>query len=264
MAFETILFEVNEGVALVTLNRPDKLNAFIEQMNTDIRTAVKQVAADPAIRCLMFTGAGRGFCAGADLSARALTLTDEGELDLGYTLRKNYHPMMLALAELEKPIVTAVNGPCAGAGMSLAIAADIVVAARSATFLQAFCNIGLVPDAGSTWFLPRQIGRARAAGMALLGEKLSAETAAEWGLIWKCVADDQLMAEAGAVARKLAGGPTKGLSLIRRALRQSWDNDLAQQLELEADLQRVAGRTRDFAEGVTAFMQKRPAKFQGK
>jgi len=264
MAFETILLDVADGVALVTLNRPEKLNAFNEQLNTDLKAAIKQVAGDAAIRCLMFTGAGRGFCAGADLSMRAMTLTDDGALDLGHSLRKNYHPMMLALAELEKPIVAAVNGPCAGAGMSLAIAADIVIAGKSASFLQAFCNIGLVPDAGSTWFLPRQIGRARAAGMALLGEKLPAETAAEWGLIWKCVDDDKLMAEAGAVARKLAAGPTKGLSLIRRALRQSWDNDFAQQLELEADLQRVAGRTSDFAEGVTAFMQKRPARFQGK
>jgi 2-(1,2-epoxy-1,2-dihydrophenyl)acetyl-CoA isomerase len=162
------------------------------------------------------------------------------------------------------PLVAAVNGPCAGAGMSLALACDIVVAARSASFLQAFCNIGLVPDAGSTYFLPRLVGRGRAAGLALLGEKIPAETALEWGMIWKVVDDEALMAEAGAIAKKLANGPTKGLSLIRQALDKSWSNDLATQLDVERNAQRIAGRTQDFAEGVAAFLQKRPARFQGR
>lgn len=263
MSFETITLAIADQVATLTLNRPDRLNAFTSKMHEELRGALEQIRAPGAARCLVVTGAGRGFCAGADLSDRQPS-SDGGAPDLGQSLEKNYNPFILALRALEMPLVAAVNGPCAGAGMSLALACDIVIAARSASFLQAFCNIGLVPDAGSTYFLPRLAGRARAAGMALLGEKISAETALDWGLIWKVVDDAALMAEAGAVAKKLASGPTKGLALIRQALDKSWSNDLATQLDVERDAQRLAGRTQDFAEGVAAFLQKRPARFQGR
>ena len=263
MSFETITLAIADQVATLTLNRPDRLNAFTNKMHEELRAALEQIRASGAARCLVITGAGRGFCAGADLSDRQPS-NDGGAPDLGVSLEKNYNPLILSLRALEMPLVAAVNGPCAGAGMSLALACDIVIAAKSASFLQAFCNIGLVPDAGSTYFLPRLAGRARAAGMALLGEKISAETALEWGLIWKVVDDAALMAEAGAVAKKLAGGPTKGLGLIHQALDKSWSNDLATQLDVERDAQRLAGRTQDFAEGVAAFLQKRPARFQGR
>jgi 2-(1,2-epoxy-1,2-dihydrophenyl)acetyl-CoA isomerase len=263
MSFETITLAIADQVATLTLNRPDRLNAFTNKMHEELRAAIEQIRAPGAARCLVITGAGRGFCAGADLSDRQPAI-DGGAPDLGQSLEKNYNPLILSLRALEMPLVAAVNGPCAGAGMSLAMACDIVIAARSASFLQAFCNIGLVPDAGSTYFLPRLAGRARAAGMALLGEKISAETALEWGLVWKVVDDAALMAEAGTIAKKLAGGPTKGLSLIRQALDKSWSNDLATQLDVERDAQRLAGRTQDFAEGVAAFLQKRPARFQGR
>jgi 2-(1,2-epoxy-1,2-dihydrophenyl)acetyl-CoA isomerase len=263
MTFETITLAIADQVATLTLNRPERLNAFNNKMLEELRAALDQIRAPGAARCLVITGAGRGFCAGADLSA-VPPPSDGSEIDAGETLEKNYNPMILALRALEMPLVAAVNGPCAGAGMSLALACDIVVAARSASFLQAFCNIGLVPDAGSTYFLPRLVGRGRAAGLALLGEKIPAETALEWGMIWKVVDDEALMAEAGAIAKKLANGPTKGLSLIRQALDKSWSNDLATQLDVERNAQRIAGRTQDFAEGVAAFLQKRPARFQGR
>ncbi len=267
MNFETITLGITDQVATLTLNRPERLNAFTSKMHEDLRFALDKIRAPGAARCVIITGAGRGFCAGADLADNPPANgsgNDSGPRDLGATLEKNYNPFILSLRALEMPLVAAVNGPCAGAGMSLALACDIVVAARSATFLQAFCNIGLVPDAGSTYFLPRLAGRARAAGMALLGEKISAETALDWGLIWKVVDDAALMSEAGSIAKKLASGPTKGLALIRQALDQSWSNDLAHQLDVERDAQRQAGRTFDFAEGVTAFLQKRPARFQGR
>lgn len=259
MSYNTILVDVTDHVATVTLNRPDRLNALTVEMLTELRTMLGDIEKRGA-RALLITGAGRGFCAGADLSADRF---DQSDLDLGHVLDTVYNPLVRALRSLQMPIVSAVNGPCAGAGMSLAIGADIVVAGESATFLQAFCNIGLVPDAGSTWYLPRAVGRARALGMALLGEKLPAKTAADWGLIWQCVADDQLMPTAKAMATKLANGPTRGLGLIRRALHMSELNGLDAQLDLERDSQRQAGRTRDFREGVQAFLQKRPAKFTG-
>ena len=261
MTYDTINFQIDAGVATLTLNRPERLNAFTDAMHVDIRAALDLLDRDGSVRCLVVTGAGRGFCAGADLSPQGIS---GGTRDAGSTLEKNYNPLILRLRDLPLPIIAAVNGPAAGAGMSLAMACDVIIAARSASFLQAFCNIGLVPDAGSTYFLPRLIGRQRAAGMALLGEKLPAETAAEWGLIWKCVDDDKLQAEVAALATKLANGPTKGLGMIKQALQQSWHNPLERQLDLERDLQRVAGASSDFAEGVAAFLQKRPAKFQGR
>ncbi len=263
MSYETILYETVDQVGVITLNRPDRLNAFTRQMHEDLRDAIATASNNDNVRCLMFTGAGRGFCAGADLADGASSRGD-GPPDLGLSLEEQYNPLIKSLRDLNMPIVAAVNGPCAGAGMSLAMACDIILAARSASFLQAFCNIGLVPDAGSTWMLPRMIGRARAAGMALLGEKLPAETAAEWGLVWKCVDDDALSQEAMAVASKLAAGPTKGLGLIRHALHKAWDNSLDSQLDLERDSQRELGRSHDFGEGVAAFLEKRAPNFKGR
>jgi 2-(1,2-epoxy-1,2-dihydrophenyl)acetyl-CoA isomerase len=231
-------------------------------MHEDLRGAFKAIREDPSVRCLLITGAGRAFSSGADLAARR----EQGagsKLDLGDVLEKNFNPLIRNIRSLAFPVVAAVNGPAAGAGMSLALAADLVVAARSAYFLQAFCNIGLVPDAGSTYFLPRVAGAQRAAGLMLLGEKLPAEKAEEWGIIWKCVDDDALMAEATTIARRLASGP-KGLSLIKQAILASAGNDLDGQLDTEKSLQSQAGGTQDFVEGVSAFLEKREAKFQGR
>ncbi|WP_417518175.1 enoyl-CoA hydratase-related protein [Minwuia sp.] len=262
MDFDHITYETANGIARITLNRPERLNAFVPSMPLEIKAAVDLADRDRNVRVISISGAGRGFCAGADLAAGSAAAPDE-ERDAGSVLEVAYNPMILAMRDCDKPIVALVNGPCAGAGMSLALACDIIIAAESAIFLQAFCNIGLVPDAGSTWYLPRAVGRARAMGMALLGEKLSAREAAEWGLIWKCVEDDKLASEGEAVLGKLANGPTRGLGLIRRAVHHSFEQSLDEQLDLERDSQRVAGSTKDFAEGVQAFMQKRPANFTG-
>ena len=262
MAWETIIFEASEGVATLTLNRPDRLNSLNARMHEEIAAALGSVESDPAIRALLVTGAGRGFCAGQDLNLRDAGAT--GDFDAGAALERYYNPLIRRLRALAKPIVAAVNGPAAGAGANIAFACDIVIAARSASFLQAFCRLGLVPDAGGTWFLPRLAGSARAMGMAMLGEPLSAETAAQWGLVWKMVDDDKLMAEARGLAAKLAQGPTAGLGLIKQALNRSLANSLDAQLDVERDLQRLAVRSEDFKEGVTAFLEKRPAKFKGR
>lgn len=263
MAWNTLIVEKKDGIATVTLNRPDRLNALNSELMTELGKALDEIEADAAMRCLLLTGAGRGFCSGADLASGDLN-NDGGMPDLGRALHDKYHPVIRKLAAYRMPVVCAVNGPAAGAGMSLALCGDIVIAAKSATFLQAFANIGLVPDAGSTFFLPRLAGSARALGLTMLGEKLPAETAAEWGLIWKCVDDNALMEESGKVAAKFASGPTVGLAQIRKLIRQSATNGLDAQLEAEREAQVVAGRTRDFIEGVSAFLQKRPAKFSGK
>jgi 2-(1,2-epoxy-1,2-dihydrophenyl)acetyl-CoA isomerase len=259
MAWETILFTAADGVATLTLNRPDKLNALSDQLHLDIEDALAQVESDPAIRALIITGAGRGFCSGADLSER---LGRQGGTN--DALDRYYHPRLRRLRGLKKPVIAAVNGPAAGAGMSLALACDIVIAAQSATFIQAFTRIGLVPDAGSTFFLPRLIGTARAKGLTLLAEPLAAAQAEAWGLIWKAVPDDMLMAEAMALARKLAQGPTFALGLTKAAIDASLENDLDSQLALERDFQQAASGSQDFREGVTAFLEKRPARFAGK
>ncbi len=259
MAWQTILFSVAEGVATLTLNRPDKLNAFNDQLHADIADALGQVESDPAIRALVITGAGRGFCSGADLSQR---IGNQGGTN--DALDRQYHPRLRRLRALKKPVVAAVNGPAAGAGMSLALSCDIVIAAESATFIQAFTRIGLVPDAGSTFFLPRLIGTARAKGLTMLAEPLTAAQAEAWGLIWKAVPDAELMPQTMALAKKLAQGPTVALGLTKTAIDASLGNDLDTQLALERDSQHQASQSHDFREGVTAFLEKRPAKFTGK
>lgn len=263
MAHDTILFKVTDGYATITLNRPDKLNAFSTEMHGALREALAKVAEDAEIRAALLTGAGRAFCSGQDLSDRAFKPGD-GPLDLGQSLDRFYNPLIRTLRGLPKPVVCAVNGVAAGAGANIALACDIVLAARSANFIQAFCRLGLVPDSGGSYVLPRLIGTARAMGLTLLGEPLSAERAAEIGLIWKCVEDDKLMDEARGLARHLATRPTKGLALIKQAINASLSNDLDRQLDLERDLQRIAGRTEDYQEGVSAFLAKRKPSFKGR
>jgi 2-(1,2-epoxy-1,2-dihydrophenyl)acetyl-CoA isomerase len=249
------------AVVTLTLDRPDKLNSFDEAMHRELGSALGAIERDPGVRAVLLTGAGKGFCAGQDLGDPTMTAGED--TDLGATLEATFNPLVRRLRALERPVVCAVNGVAAGAGANLALACDIVLAARSARFIQAFCKIGLVPDAGGTYFLPRLIGDARARAVALLGEPVSAEQAEAWGLIWKVVDDDRLQEEASALARRLAAGPTRGLALIRRALDASSGNGLDRQLDLERDLQREAGRTADYREGVAAFAQKRAPVFRG-
>jgi len=261
--YSTILFSVADGIARLTLNRPERLNSFNESMHVEIRDALGIVAADASIRVLLLTGAGRGFCAGQDLSDREVAPGGPAA-DLGASVERNYKPLVLALRRLPMPVVCAVNGVAAGAGANLALACDIVVAARSASFVQAFCRLGLIPDTGGTYFLPRLVGTARAMGLAMLGDKLGAEQAAAWGLIWQCVDD----AELGPVVERLlthfAQAPTRGLAATKQALYASAGNALEAQLDLERDLMGELGRSEDYREGVAAFMQKRPARYTGR
>jgi 2-(1,2-epoxy-1,2-dihydrophenyl)acetyl-CoA isomerase len=252
----SILISLEAGVQTITLNRPDKLNAFLPEMHQELRRALEQALDDEAIRAVLLTGAGRAFCAGQDLSQRKV---DPGAapIDLSVSLGSYYNPLVRRLRELPKPVVCAVNGVAAGAGANIALACDVVLAARSASFVQSFARLGLVPDSGGTWFLPRLVGPARAMGLALLAEPLPAQDAERWGLIWKVVDDAQLMSEATALARKLAAGPTKGYGLIKRALQASQGNSLDAQLELERDLQREAGFSEDYRKGVAAFFEKK-------
>jgi len=254
--FRHLLFTVQDGVATLTLNRPDSLNSFTIAMHEELTAALQQVHDDAAIRVLVLTGAGRGFCAGQDLSS----VPD----DLGELLERYYGPLVLRLRALPKPVIAAVNGVAAGAGASLALACDLVIAARSASFVQAFSKIGLLPDAGGTYLLPRLAGSARAMGLALLGDKLSAQQAADWGLIWQCVADEAFAATVADTARRLAGGPTLAYARIKEALQAAAGNTLEAQLSLERDAQRELGRSADFAEGVAAFNAKRAPHFVGR
>ncbi|MGD0143884.1 MAG: 2-(1,2-epoxy-1,2-dihydrophenyl)acetyl-CoA isomerase PaaG [Rhizomicrobium sp.] len=263
MAYETILFDIANGAARLTLNRPDRLNSFTVQMHGEVADALSKVESDAAVRALLITGAGRGFCAGQDLSDRAVAPGADG-VDLGESLENRYNPLIRRIINLPKPVVCAVNGVAAGAGANIAFAADIVFAAKSAKFIQSFSNIGLVPDSGGTWILPRLAGHARALGLALTGEPLSAEKAESWGLIWRAVDDDQLQAECDKLIQRLASGPTKGLAAIKHAMRQGWSSDLDEQLDLERDLQRELGRSQDYKEGVAAFTEKRAPKFAGR
>ena len=262
MSETPILYDFEDGVATVTLNRPDRLNSFTEEMHFGLRTAIDRAEADKA-RALLLTGAGRGFCAGQDLANR-LAAPGAEKPDLGRTIGEFYNPLVRRLRALHMPVVCAVNGVAAGAGANLALSCDIVLAARSASFLQAFAKIGLVPDSGGTWFLPHLVGTARAMGLALLADKLSAEDAERWGLIWKAVDDDKLMGEARAIAAQLAAGPTMALVAIKRAIYAAETNSFDEQLDHERDVQRALGASEDYAEGVRAFMEKRKARFKGK
>jgi 2-(1,2-epoxy-1,2-dihydrophenyl)acetyl-CoA isomerase len=259
----SILVSRDAGVLSLTLNRPDKLNAFNPEMHKLLREALEEARDEAAVRAVLLTGSGRGFCAGQDLSERNLS-ADAAPIDLSVSLGSNYNPLVRRLRALPKPVVCAVNGVAAGAGANIALACDIVLAARSASFVQSFSKLGLVPDSGGTYFLPRLVGSARAMGLALLAERLSAEEAECWGLIWKAVDDARLMDEASAIARLLAAGPTKGYGLVKKAFQASAGNSLDAQLDLERDLQREAGFSEDYREGVAAFMQKRTPQYKGK
>lgn len=258
-----ILSEVEQGVMTITLNRPDRLNSFNDVMHQQLADCLKQAERDDAIRCLLITGAGRGFCAGQDLNDRNVDPSGPAP-DLGMSVERFYNPLVRRLAALPKPVICAVNGVAAGAGATLAMGCDIVLAARSAKFVMAFSKLGLVPDCGGSWVLPRVAGRARAVGLLMLGDNLSAEQAAQWGMIWQVVDDAELKDSALTMARRFATQPTYGLGLIKKALQLSETNTLDQQLELERDYQRMAGRSNDYREGVNAFLGKRPPQFSGK
>ena len=262
MNYDSIQFKTEGGVAILTLNRPDRLNSFTRAMHLEVRDALARVQADQSVRVLVLTGAGRGFCAGQDLADRAV---DPGapSVDLGASVEEFYAPLVLTLKNLPMPVICAVNGVAAGAGANLALACDIVLAAQSASFIEAFSKLGLIPDTGGTWHLPRLIGPARAMGLAMLGEKLSAEKAEAWGLIWRCVPDDVLMDEALAMAKHFAAAPTKGLAFTKRAFQASYANTQEQQLQLEADMMRELGNSHDYREGVAAFLAKRAPQFKG-
>lgn len=263
MSESSILLDVRDGIARITLNRPDRLNSFNDAMHAQLREALERVKADTSIRVVLLTGAGRGFCAGQDLSDRAVAPGGPA-VDLGASIERNYKPLILTLRSLPMPVVCAVNGVAAGAGANIALACDLVIAAKSATFIQAFCKIGLVPDSGGTYWLPRLVGTARAMGLAMLGDKLSAEQAETWGLIWQCVDDAQFAATVDTLVAQLAQAPTKGLAAIKQALYAADGNTLEQQLELERDLQRSLGYSDDYREGVAAFIAKRPPQFNGR
>jgi 2-(1,2-epoxy-1,2-dihydrophenyl)acetyl-CoA isomerase len=262
MAYEKILLARDNGLATITLNAPDRLNAVSRKMIAEIKSCWEELAADDTVRAVLLTGAGRGFCAGADLADpdRDASAT----ADSGAALDKFFNPVIRAMRSIPKPVVSAVNGVAAGVGMSFALASDIAVAGKSASFLQAFARIGLLPDGGSTWFLPRLVGDQRARALAMLAPQISAEQAKQWGLIWDVVEDAALMQTATDIARKLAEGPTLALARIKDALNRSTGNDLSQQLDVERDAQRFLGRSDDFKEGVAAFLAKRKAQFKGK
>jgi len=263
MNYENILYALEGGIARLTLNRPDRLNSFNEAMHAEVRDALARVNADGSARVLLLTGAGRGFCAGQDLGDRSVAPGSE-PIDLGETIERNYRPLILGLRALPMPVVCAVNGVAAGAGANIALACDLVIAAKSASFIQAFSKIGLLPDSGGTFFLPRLVGTARAMGLALLGDKLTASDAAEWGLIWRCVEDSELAGVTEKLLSHFAQAPTRGLAATKQAIYQSFGNELGAQLDLEGDLQRSLGRSEDYREGVAAFIAKRPPRFAGR
>lgn len=262
-AEQLLITALNNGVFSITLNRPDKLNAFNAQMSEAFMAALVRADEDEQVRSVLLTGAGRAFCAGQDLGDRDPRKMSEPP-DLGHTIETYYNPAIRRIRSMHKPIICAVNGVAAGAGANIAFACDLVLAARSAKFIQAFAKIGLIPDSGGTWTLTRLIGEARAKALTLTAEPLSAETAEQWGLIYRTVDDETLASESDALAASLASGPTKGLGLIKQAIHSASVNSLDEQLDLERDLQRIAGRSDDYAEGVTAFLDKRAAVFKGK
>jgi len=258
MDYQTITLDIADGVAVLTLNRPDKMNSLTTQMRAEIAFAMRDAAK--SARVIVITGAGRAFCTGQDLGDRG----DATRVDLERTLRDEYQPMLEAIYDCPVPTIAAVNGPAAGAGANLALAADVVIAGESAYFLQAFTRIGLIPDAGGTWFMPRNMGLAKAMGAALFADRISARQADEWGMIWEAVADDVFEAHWRARAHHLAEGPTQAYAAVKRAIRGSFESGLPDQLNTEAHLQGKCGKSRDFREGVVAFMEKRPAVFEGR
>lgn len=261
-AYESILYTLESGVARLVLNRPDKLNSFTTAMHREVRAALEQVRASDA-RVLVLTGAGRGFCAGQDLADRDVA-PDRSRADLGDSVDLYYNPLVRTLRALPIPVIAAVNGVAAGAGANIALACDLVIAARSASFVQPFCRLGLLPDSGGTWSLPRLVGNARALGLTLLGDKLPAEQAAAWGLIWRCVDDAEFAATVDALAAHFAAAPTRGLARTKQAIYGSWQRTLDQQLDVERDFQKELGASDDYAEGVGAFLQKRAPRFTGR
>jgi 2-(1,2-epoxy-1,2-dihydrophenyl)acetyl-CoA isomerase len=263
MSYETVIWEQDSGVGRLTLNRPDSLNAWTAQFGQDLKSVIEGEAADESVRAVLITGAGRGFSSGADLKAGFDPHPDDGKPDVRKELHELYHPVIAGIRRIEKPVVAAVNGPAVGIGCSLALACDLILAAESAYFGLAFVNIGLMPDGGSTLFVPAAVGKARAFQMAFLGERVPAQRALEWGLVNQVHPDDKLMGEAEALVKQLAGGPTRSYASSKQALNRMLYPDLDGQLDLEAELQHALARTDDFIEGVSAFVQKREAAFQG-
>jgi 2-(1,2-epoxy-1,2-dihydrophenyl)acetyl-CoA isomerase len=260
MAYETIDFKADGPVARITLNRPDRLNSFTAAMHAELRDALVNLGE---ARVVVLTGAGRGFCAGQDLNERAIS-SGEHPVDIGMTVETYWNPLVRTLTSLPQPIIARVNGVAAGAGANIALACDIVIAAKSAKFIQSFSAIGVIPDSGGTWVLPRLVGQARALGLALTGEALPADKAAEWGMIWKSVEDEALDTEVDAIATKLASLPPLGLAEIKKMIRGSWAHTLDQELHHQRDAMRYLGFTEDYREGVAAFLEKREPKFTGR
>lgn len=261
MSYEHILFEVADGVACLTLNRPDSLNSFTAAMHGEVAQVLEQAASDTTVRAVVITGAGRGFCAGQDLNDRNVAPGER--VDLGQSVETYYNPLIKRITSMEKPVLCAVNGVAAGAGANIALACDLVFAARSAKFVESFAMLGLIPDSGGTWHLPRLVGMARAKGMAMLMPKITAEQAKEWGLIWEVVDDEALLSTVMTLAKHLATQPTKGFAFTKQAFAASMTNSLEQQLELEKNLMQTAGFTEDYAEGVKAFLEKRTPVYKG-
>ncbi|QNX00653.1 2-(1,2-epoxy-1,2-dihydrophenyl)acetyl-CoA isomerase [Acinetobacter seifertii] len=263
MDYQNIIAEEKNGVGYLTFNRPKALNSFNVDMHREVAEVLNQWTKNPDVRCIVISGEGRGFCAGQDLGDRVVDPNAEAP-DLGYSIETYYNPLIKTIVNMPKPVICAVNGVAAGAGANIALACDLVIAAKSANFVQAFCRLGLVPDSAGTWFLPRAVGHARAMGLTLLGDKLPAETAKEWGMIWDVVEDADLKTKVTELAERLAKQPTFGLSLIKKAIHQSSNNTFDEQMVLERDLQRIAGRSEDYREGVQAFMNKREPNFKGR
>lgn len=263
MDYQNIIAEEKNGVGYLTFNRPKALNSFNVDMHREVAEVLNQWTKNPNVRCVVISGEGRGFCAGQDLGDRVVDPNAEAP-DLGYSIETYYNPLIKTIVNMPKPVICAVNGVAAGAGANIALACDLVIAAKSANFVQAFCRLGLVPDSAGSWFLPRAVGHARAMGLTLLGDKLPAETAKEWGMIWDVVEDAELKTKVTELAERLAKQPTFGLSLIKKAIHQSSNNTFDEQVLLERDLQRIAGRSEDYREGLQDFMNKREPNFKGR